>query len=89
MDMDFGKLTVTTAGLLVGADGARFSQAFEHGHRHAPRRFGEDALGLGEQADALDHLALGARVDRAARGGDVTELVRSLKAATRNDSLPQ
>jgi tryptophan synthase alpha chain len=28
-------------------------------------------------------------VDLAARGADVTELVRSLKAATRNDSVPQ
>jgi hypothetical protein len=28
-------------------------------------------------------------VDRAARGGDVAELVRSLKAATRNESAMQ
>ena len=28
-------------------------------------------------------------VDSAARGEDITELIRSLKAATRNDSLPQ
>jgi tryptophan synthase alpha chain len=41
------------------------------------------------EAGAAGVICGSAIVDRAARGGDVAALVRSLKAATRNDSAPQ
>ena len=54
-------------------------------------------FGISRPEHVRSALAAGARgvicgsaiVDLAARGGDVSELVRSLKAATRNDSPPQ
>lgn len=88
---------VSRAGITGTHAGGQFNSAVIEQLKAAgapPPVFG---FGISRPEHVRAALAAGARgvicgsaiVDSAARGEDITELIRSLKAATRNDSLPQ
>ena len=60
---------------LVAADHARAGQLGQGGDGHAPGRLGEDALGAGQQPDALDDLVVGDRGAARRRSPDGLERV--------------